>query len=274
MTLRSLVAGAVPGRHRRLWSPLNPPLRDWERLRVWIIGGSSGIGLATATALHERGAIVHLSARNAQALQAFADAHPGSIALPADACDLQQVRGSCRQILQNGPLDLVMYCAGYYRPLRATAFDLAEARRHQEVNYVGALNVLDAVLPGILGRGGHISLVSSVAGYRALPNSLAYGPTKAALIQLAESLHLDLADLDIGVSVINPGFVDTPLTAQNRFHMPALLTPAQAAAEIVRGWECGRFEIHFPRRFTLPLKLLRLLPFRLHEALVKRWTGL
>jgi NAD(P)-dependent dehydrogenase (short-subunit alcohol dehydrogenase family) len=145
-------------------------------------------------------------------------------------------------------------------------------RRHVEVNYLGALNLLDAVLPALITRGGHLSLVASVAGYRALPESLAYGPTKAALIQLAETLHLDLARHGVGVSLVNPGFVETPMTAQNRFRMPALQTPAQAAAAILRGWKRGRFEIHFPRRFTLLLKALRLLPFAAYAPLVRSWT--
>jgi short-subunit dehydrogenase len=141
------------------------------------------------------------------------------------------------------------------------------------VNYGGAVNVLQAVLPAMLARGqGHLSLVASVAGYRGLPNSLAYGPTKAALINLAETLYLDVHTLGLGVSLINPGFVQTPLTAQNNFDMPALLTPAQAAQAILRGWAQGRFELHFPKRFTLWLKALRVLPHRIYFALVKQAT--
>jgi NAD(P)-dependent dehydrogenase (short-subunit alcohol dehydrogenase family) len=113
-----------------------------------------------------------------------------------------------------------------------------------------------------------------VAGFRGLPQSLAYGPTKAALINLAETLYLDLQPHGLGVSVINPGFVETPLTAQNDFHMPALLTPAQAAQAIVQGWSRGEFEIHFPKRFTRVLKLLRLLPYRLYFPLIRQATGL
>lgn len=253
---------------------MNPRMVSWEGKRVWIVGASSGIGRATASALHARGAIVHASARDTHALREFTDRHPGAVAVPLDATERLQVADAARQVLRGGPLDLVMYCAGHYRPMRATSFDLAQALRHQEVNYVGALHVLDAVLPQLLARGGHVSLVASVAGYRGLPNSLAYGPTKAALIQLAQTLHLDLHTMGIGVSLINPGFVETPLTAQNRFRMPALLTPQQAADAILRGWARGRFEIHFPRRFTLWLKLLRLLPFGAYERLVLRWTGL
>jgi NAD(P)-dependent dehydrogenase (short-subunit alcohol dehydrogenase family) len=142
-----------------------------------------------------------------------------------------------------------------------------------------ALALLDAVLPQLLKQarakqGGHLSLVSSVAGYRGLPKSLAYGPTKAALINLAETLHLDLSPLGLGVSVINPGFVETPLTAGNQFHMPALITPEEAARAIVRGWEAGDFEIHFPKRFTLWLKGLRHLGYGAYFAAVRRSTGL
>ena len=124
------------------------------------------------------------------------------------------------------------------------------------------------------GRAPHLSLVASVAGWRALPQSLAYGPTKAALINLAENLFLDLRPQGVGVSLINPGFVDTPLTAQNQFSMPALLTPEQAAQAIVRGWERGQFELHFPKRFTGVLKLMRCLPYRWYFPLVHRFTGL
>jgi NAD(P)-dependent dehydrogenase (short-subunit alcohol dehydrogenase family) len=256
-------------------APLNPPFADWRGRRVWIVGASSGIGRATAARLHALGAAVIVSARKAQALDAFVAQHPGASAVPLDVGDAAQVRAASQAVLQDGAPDLVFYCAGTYRPLRATAFDLAQMRSHMEVNYMGALNVLDAVLPALLARGsGHLSLAASVAGYRALPNALAYGPTKAALNHLAESLYLDLRGRGIGISVVNPGFVETPLTAQNEFRMPALMTADAAAERIVRGWGQGRFEIHFPRRFTLGLKLLRWLPLRLYAPLVRRGTGL
>ena len=142
----------------------------------------------------------------------------------------------------------------------AASFDLADARRHLDINYIGALNLLDALLPQLLATGrGHLSLVSSVAGYRGLPKALAYGPSKAALTHLAEALYLDLHPLGLGVSVIHPGFVATPMTAQNDFHMPAEISPEQAAQAMLAGWAAGDFEIHFPKRFTLAMKLLRLL---------------
>jgi NAD(P)-dependent dehydrogenase (short-subunit alcohol dehydrogenase family) len=181
-------------------------------------------------------------------------------------------------VARHGRIDLAMYGAGTYTPMRATAFDYDVALKHQQVNYVGALVLMDAVLPQLLkqaaaGQGGHLSLISSVAGYRGLPKSLAYGPTKAALINLAETLYLDLQPRGIGVSIINPGFVETPLTAGNDFHMPALISPAEAAQEIVRGWTRGQFEIHFPKRFTLSLKMLRHLSDTLYFAAIRRTTG-
>lgn len=266
----------APANGRRNWlAPLNPPQATWHGRSVWLVGASTGIGRATASALHAQGARVFISARGQEALDSFVAEHPGAVALPLDACDRLAVRATAQTILAQGPLDCVMYCAGYYRALRANDFNLDVMLRHEQVNYVGALHVLDMVLPHFLARrSGHISLVSSVAGYRGLPNGLAYGPTKAALINLGETLHADLRDFGIGVSLVNPGFVETPLTAQNQFRMPALITPEQAAREILAGWQRGHFEIHFPRRFTRWMKTLRLLPYRMYFAVVRWATGL
>ncbi len=255
---------------------LNPTLEPWRDRVVWIVGASSGIGRATASAMHGKGARVVVSARGAQGLREFVDAHPGSIDLPLDVTDRASVAAAADAVVERcGGIDLVFACAGYYKPQRATAFDLGEMKRHHEVNVVGALHVLDAVLPRLLARGhGHISLMGSVAGYRGLPQALAYGPTKAALNNMAEVLYLDLHDRGLGVSIVNPGFVDTPLTEQNRFKMPALMTPEMAAEEIVAGWSRGDFEIHFPRRFTLGLKALQKAWHGLYFAAVRRATGL
>ena len=254
---------------------LNPPISNWQGQRVWLVGASTGIGRALAERLHALGAHVIVSARKAEALHDFVQQHPGSLALPLDVTDRQAVQAAAQAAMAVGPLDLMCYCAGHYQAMRATAMNLDELLRHHQINTVGALHVLDAVAPQMVARQhGHISLVSSVAGYRGLPQSLAYGPTKAALINLAETLYLDLQPHGVGVSVVNPGFVDTPLTAQNDFHMPALITPEQAAQAMVQGWAQGEFEIHFPKRFTRVMKLLRLLPHRLYFAAVRRMTGL
>ncbi|MDB5892029.1 MAG: family NAD(P)-dependent oxidoreductase [Polaromonas sp.] len=253
----------------------NPPLTDWRGKSAWLVGASSGIGRATAHALHAQGAQVFVSARNQLALDAFVLEHPGAVAVTLDAGDAASVKAAAGRVLESGALDMVLYCAGHYREMRATAFDLKDMLLHQQINYIGALYVLDALLPHFLARqSGHISLISSVAGYRGLPKSLAYGPTKAALINLAETLFVDLQRSHIGVSLVCPGFVETPLTAQNQFSMPGLIKPEAAATEILRGWAQGRFEIHFPRRFTLCMKALGLLPNALYFPVVRKFTGL
>ncbi len=253
---------------------LNPRLRDWAGRRVWLVGASSGIGRASASLLHARGARVIVSARNAKALDDFVATHPGSQALALDVSDRAALQAAAERLRESGPLDLVCYLAGHYRPMRATGLDLDQALLHQQVNLTGAWHWLAAVVPALLAQGhGHLSLVSSVAGFRGLPHSLAYGPTKAGLINLAEALFLDLRPHGIGVSLITPGFVATGLTAGNDFPMPALLTPEQAAVEIVRGWERGEFMIHFPKRFSRFMLLLRLLPYRAYFAAIRRITG-
>lgn len=254
--------------------PLNPPLADWRGRVVWLVGASSGIGAATAAALHAQGARVIVSARGQAALHALCAAHPGMHGLPLDVTNAEDCARVAAQVqAEHGPMDLVLYCAGHYAPMSADHFDLAEHKRHLAVNYEGALHVLAAVLPTLRAQGhGHLSLVSSVAGFRGLPRSLAYGPTKAALTHLAEVLYLDLRPLGLGVSVIHPGFVQTPLTAQNAFTMPALITPEQAAVAMLKGWGQGQFELHFPRRFTCWMQLLRVLPNRLCFAAVRRVT--
>lgn len=253
---------------------LNPRLTDWFGRVVWIVGASTGIGRATASRLHGLGAIVVVSARATDALDLFVQQHPGSLALPLDVTDPACAARALPQVLAlRGHIDLLLYCAGHYRAMSAQTWDGSEIERHWQVNFLGAVHVLDAVLPQVLQQGhGHISLVASVAGYRGLPQAMAYGPTKAALQHLGDNLYLDLRPRGVGVSVINPGFVATPLTAGNNFHMPALISPEQAAACILRGWARGQFDIHFPKRFTLWLQWLRLLPDACYFALVRRAT--
>ena len=261
---------------------LNPPIKDWHGKTVWLLGASTGIGRATASALHGLGATVVVSARSVSTLNAFVAAHPGAIAKPLDATDAASVRAAGAAIANEVGLDVAVYCAGHYHDMNATQFDLADMVRHNQINYVGALHMLDAVLPHFLAKAraphakadgvGHISLMGSVAGYRGLPKSLAYGPTKAALINLTETLYLDLHGLGIGVSLINPGFVETPLTAQNDFAMPALISPEVAAQEILKGWAKGEFEIHFPKRFTRWMKALQELPYGVFFPAIRRFV--
>jgi NAD(P)-dependent dehydrogenase (short-subunit alcohol dehydrogenase family) len=254
--------------------PLNPRLTNWKGQCVWLIGASTGIGRATAERLYAMGARVVVSARNAKALKSFELENPGALGVTMDVTQAASVSAAAEKTLEHlGRFDLVLFAAGHYQAMRATEFNLEDALKHQNVNYVGALYMLDAVLPVLLRqKAGHLSLISSVAGYSGLPMSLAYGPTKAALTNLAETLYLDLQPLGIGVSVINPGFVETPLTSQNKFEMPGIITAQQAAEAILTGWRAGSFEIHFPKRFTWSVKLLSHLGYSTYFKLVRRLT--
>ena len=256
---------------------LNPLIRSWQGRRVWITGASSGIGAAVARLLLALGARVALSSRSADDLERMAAMHPSAaLAAPLDVTDAAAVAPVLQRIVAAwGGIDLVLLCAGTHRPVRAWELDAEAARRLVDVNLNGVLNCLPPVVAQMLAqKSGGVGVVSSVAGYGGLPTALVYGATKAALINLAETLYLDLAPRGIGVHVINPGFVKTPLTDKNTFPMPALISADEAAREIISGLERGRFEIHFPRRFTLWLKLLRLLPYRWYFALVRKGTGL
>ncbi|MES2535695.1 MAG: SDR family NAD(P)-dependent oxidoreductase [Pseudomonadota bacterium] len=255
---------------------MNRKITDWAGRRVWVIGASTGIGAETARLLLARGARVALSARGQAALESVSDGHDHALPLALDITDHETIRCTRDKIMaQWGGLDLVLIVAGGYNEMRADTFNLEAANRLVDLNLRGVLNCLDVVLPVLLRQqAGGIGIVSSVAGYRGLPKALIYGPTKAALINLAESLYLDVRASGIGVYLINPGFVETPLTAHNNFPMPAIISAAAAALEIVAGIEAGRFHIHFPRRFTNWLRLARLLPYRLYFSLVHKVTGL
>lgn len=256
---------------------LNQPIRDWRGKRVWVIGASSGIGAALARALLTQGARVALSARNAHGLeQIAATSGATALVLPLDVADAAAVVPALQRVVAAwGGIDLVVWCAGSHHPVRAWELDAADARRLVDVNLNGVINGLPALVRQLLQQNsGGMAIVSSVAGYGGLPSALVYGATKAALINLAETLYLDLAPRGIGVYLINPGFVKTPLTDKNTFKMPALISADEAAREIIAGFARGSFEIHFPRRFTLWLKLLRLLPYRWYFALIHKGTGM
>ncbi|MBS1140940.1 MAG: Short-chain dehydrogenase/reductase [Proteobacteria bacterium] len=250
---------------------MNPKITDWHGKRVWLVGASSGIGAALARELAGRGARVALSARSVDKLLALGIAD--ALLLPCDATDPVSLDASRQGLLAVwGGVDLVVYLAGDYVPMRADNFDLTVAERVIEVNFNGAMRLAATVLPD-LHAGGGIAFVASVAGYRGLPKALCYGPGKAALIHFAEVLHLDLVPKGIGVWVINPGFVSTQLTAKNDFAMPALQTPEQAALAVVDGFRTGAFEIHFPKRFTRLMKLFAHLPYGWYFPLIRRFTG-
>ena len=248
---------------------------------VIITGASSGIGRALALALAQRGVTIAASARSLPALESLAaeagaDADNGTARIlptPLDVTDRASVKAAAEAAMRvlRGPPDLLVLNAGTYLPMSAADFDAARFREHVEVNLMGTVHMLEALLPAYLAaRRGHIVVVSSIAGYRGLPTGAAYGATKAALINLCESLKFDLDRAGVKLQVVNPGFVKTPLTDKNEFRMPALMPVETAVARMIAGFQSPRFEITFPRRFTRVLKLMRVLPYRLYFAIVRR----
>ena len=240
---------------------------------IWLVGASEGIGAALAVQLAAMGAHLALSARNAGALQAIAATlQTAPLVLPLDVTDLNSIDHAWSRLRVEWPtLDMVIYNAGTYEPLGAQQFDLQKITRMLDVNFTGALRVLSHVLPDFLTRNtGHIALVGSVAGYRGLPRALGYGASKAAIIHFAENLKADLAQTNVEVQIINPGFVKTRLTDKNDFVMPCMISSEKAAHHIIAGLQSKRFEIHFPKRFSWLLKFLALLPASLYFALIKK----
>jgi len=244
---------------------------------VWITGASTGIGRATALAYAARGWTVAASARDAAGLASLSADGAGRIhAFPLDVTDEAATIAAHAAITAAlGPIDLVIFSAGTHLPVAIESFQTGIFRKLVEVNLMGVVHGLAAVLPAMIERrAGHIAIVSSVAGYFGLPTAAAYGATKSALITLAQSLKFDCDRHGIDVSVINPGFVKTPLTDKNPFPMPFLMTAEAAAERIVEGLAAKRFEIAFPRRFAFLLKVIRLLPYGLFFPLVGRGTKL
>ncbi len=257
---------------------LNNKITDWSNKRVWIIGASTGIGAALAKLLHGQKAKVAISARSADKLDAMVATFGAAraMALPLDITKVETIKSAEQALIAKwGGYDLVVFMAGDYTAMRAWELDLKVAQQMIDINWGGFMNGLSVVIPTMMKqKAGGIALVSSVAGYRGLPKSLVYGPTKAALINLAETLYLDLKDKGLDIYVINPGFVKTPMTDKNDFEMPALITPEEAAEEIAKGFAKGEFEIHFPKRFTNMLKTLRHLPYSLYFPAIKKSTKL
>lgn len=255
---------------------MNPRIRSWKGARVWIIGASTGIGAATASLLLSKGAHVAVSARNAAALKNLAATNTNAVVLPVDITHLPDLKSAHSSLLaQWGQIDIVLIVAGIYNEMRADTIDMAQINDVLDINLRGVFHCLDVVMPDLLKQAhGGIGIVSSVAGYSGLPKALVYGPTKAALINLCESLYFDLNRLGHAVYLINPGFVKTPATANNDFKMPGLISAEEAAGEILSGMEQGKFHIHFPKGFTNWLRFARLLPYRWYFYLIHKVTGL
>lgn len=237
---------------------------------AWLIGASAGMGLEVARQLVEAGWQVVLSARNKERLANAAEPL-GARTLALDITDVEQVRRAAADVFAQQRVDMVLVNAGDYEPMPIEAFDAALFERLNAVNYLGPVNVLDAVLPLMRSQGGgEILLNASAAGLRGLPRSAPYSAPKAATIHLAEALRPEAARWGIKLRIINPGFVKSRLTAKNEFTMPGLMEPAEAAKRIVSAIGDSQFEISFPRRLIWPLKLLRCLPYGLYFRIIER----
>lgn len=230
---------------------------------IWIIGASSGIGYALAVELAAQGATLALSARRKDELEKLKE-HIGErhMIYPLDVADIDLTFRTAKAIHNvNGRLDRVIFMSAVYTPMRLEQLDMIITGHMVNVNIMGAFNVVHAVLPLLKEqKSGQIALCGSVAGYTGLSGGQPYSSTKAAVINLAESLYAE-SPQNIDIKLINPGFVSTALTDKNNFSMPMIITPEAAAKAIMKGLFSKKFEIHFPKRFTLILKFLKLLPY-------------
>ncbi len=238
---------------------------------IWIIGASDGIGAALAQEYALRGARLILSARSQDRLcEMAASLGPDHVVLPLDVSDRATLDAAIKTLADIGPVDRVIHLAAIYDPGKVMDLDPQKAAQIVTVNLTGSFHIAQ-IAPAVLRSGGQLALCGSVAGYIGLPQGQIYSATKAAVINLAESLRAELAGR-YDVRLISPGFVDTRLTQQNDFTMPAMVTPEAAACAIIDGLNARSFEVHFPRRLTYALKFLSILPYWAALSLTRRLT--
>lgn len=240
--------------------------------RIWIIGASSGIGYALAKELASRGATLVLSARDEVKLNALRiEIGSSHTVLPLDVTNVLSFKEVAVHVKDSfKKLDRVIYLAAAYQPMSLLEMDTAIVDSIIDTNLKGSFNFVQAISPFIKdGTIGQIALCGSVAGYIGLPNGQPYSATKAAIINLTQSLRAELSS-EIDVKLISPGFVRTDLTNKNTFTMPMMIEPEQAAKDIADGLLSSSFEIHFPKVFTQYMKLMALLPHNLYFWLVKK----
>ncbi|HET7770605.1 MAG TPA: SDR family NAD(P)-dependent oxidoreductase [Chloroflexota bacterium] len=241
--------------------------------RVWLTGASSGIGAALAEELARAGARVALTARREAALEEIAGrlGAGGALVAPADVTDRAGLGRVVERIEKEwGGIDLAVFNAGLYVPVDGAAIKAEDYEATFAVNYFGVLHGIEVVVPGMVRRGrGRVAAVSSLAGELPLPRSAAYGSSKAALTYLLRTLRFDLRPRGIGVTLIQPGFVKTPMVGQNDFWMPGLMEVEEAARVVAEGLARGRDEISFPRRLAIPTKVVRRLPHAAWDRLAR-----
>ena len=240
--------------------------------KIWITGASSGIGKAVAEKFALEGWKVAVSARRKEVLDEMTKTQ-NIFSYPLDVTNEDQINGVFQKILNDfGELDLCLFSSGTYDPKNEQKIDPDKIKNVIKVNFFGVVDCIKTVEDYFKKRkSGHISIVSSIAGYRGLPNSSGYGPSKAALTNFCESIYFDFKKFNVRISVISPGFIKTPLTDKNNFPMPFLKTVDFAAEKIFKGLVKEKaFEIHFPKGLTLILKFLRVLPYKIYLFLVDK----
>lgn len=255
-------------------SSVNKP-QSWDELpqRAWITGAGKGIGRALAVRLATMGWTVYASARTDADLYKLvadcADTAGEIIALPLDITDRRACNDAVARIAADGaPLGLAVLNAGTHTPTPVDEFDADVVGTLIATNLIGSVNCLAPVMKSMCAQGGgRIAVVASLAGYRGLPRAAAYSASKAGLIAMGEALYPELQRYGVGISVINPGFVKTPLTDKNTFEMPCLIDVDVAVDAIVAGLQNGGFEIAFPNRFVMFMRLMRALPYNLYFKL-------
>jgi len=241
--------------------------------KIWITGASSGIGKALALKFAKENWKVAVSARRKELLDELAQ-NENISSFPLDVTHDGLVKTSFSNILNEfKELDLCVFCSGAYDPKLEKEINMDQIKKIMNINFFGVLNCIKTVEDYFKNKQkGHISVVSSVAAYRGLPNSSGYGPSKAALTNLTESLYFDFKKHNVRISLISPGFIRTPLTNQNTFNMPFIKSPSFAANKIYKGLTRGSaFEIHFPKELTIFLKVLRILPYRIYLFLINKF---
>ncbi|MCH2143203.1 MAG: SDR family NAD(P)-dependent oxidoreductase [Phycisphaerales bacterium] len=248
----------------------------WKGARVWITGASTGIGRALAKELASCGAHLAITSRRTDVLEEvvgeICSAGGQAQAYAGDVTDADAMAEIAAAISQNwGGIDVLIANAGTHIPSEPLQFDSRQYQDLMQINYGGVLHCIEAVLPGMKAQGhGHIVGVASLAGYRALPTASAYGASKAALIHFLQSLRFHLEHESIAVTVINPGFVRTPLTDKNDFRMPCLIEASDAASRIRRALERGKRDVAFPAPFSWVISLFRIIPMPLYACILRR----
>ena len=243
-----------------------------KQKKIWITGASSGIGKALAEKFALEGWKVAVSARRKEILSEMAK-NENISSYPLDVTNQDQVSDTFAKIINNfESLDLCVFSSGTYDPKLEQEINIKQNKFVMETNFFGVLYCIKSVEKYFKDKkDGHISIVSSVAAYRGLPNSSGYGPSKAALTNLSESLYFDFKKHNVRISLVSPGFIKTPLTDKNEFSMPFIKSPEFAAEKMFNGLTRGKaFEIHFPKALTIFLKVLRVLPYRMYLFLIDK----